>query len=458
MAFFEHHDDELREGEAPAPSKGSGQKIRVATIERDNGLVTATNSSISNALYDLADQNSLTHTVVLPHGTTVKLAATNSPTMTGAWRSRFSIENGKLGRTVEAKGSSSAADLANQIDLLALAKIDKDALSKVTEAHAAGDAEGVLVALGLREERLEEIEIHVSGYTTKKGKHVGAYSQIRKAIDKLGPGQSLHFPDGIAVKRTSNGYSVGTTSGIKKIGGAHRPSAKAAADDVAQKSASLDHPKSIGGRVQHSIDKPTEINSIPNSGDNPKLPGAPHPSDVAHRAAKARKEAVKRLPSRKERAENERKAKDRRQFDAEVEKERSAIKGYSRKRKAEEEAENVRVAQDVAKLTPEGQKRYERYKGEGHDHASSLRGAKSSERRERDESPMPGVIRKPSEVDAIRAKQGRASQDKASKSAAANIDREKRKRAKAVAKHPAAKARRRFKGLSEAETPGLIGR
>lgn len=153
MIFFGHHDDDaiLAEAEVPKPAAGSGQRIRVATIERDNGLVTATNSSISNALYDLADQNSLTHTVVLPHGTTVKLAATNAPTTTGAWRSRFEITNGKLAKTVEAKGSSAAADLANQIDLLALAKMDKTALEKLTEAHAAGDAEGVLVALGLRE-------------------------------------------------------------------------------------------------------------------------------------------------------------------------------------------------------------------------------------------------------------------------------------------------------------------
>lgn len=255
MPLFGHYDDEppIREAEVPPPSKGTGQRIRVGTVERDNGLTTATTSSVSNALYDLADQNSLTHTVVLPHGTTVKLAATNSPTQAGAWRSRFEITNGKLAKTVEAKGSSVAADLANQIDLLALAKIDKTALEKVTERHAAGDAEGVLVALGIRDEGLEEANIQVAGYVTKDGRHVGAYSQIRDIIDKLKEGQTAHFPEGISVHHSPDGgFRVkggGSLNAEHKTGGPLQAVSNADTTTklVVARSARSNHAKSLGG-------------------------------------------------------------------------------------------------------------------------------------------------------------------------------------------------------------------
>lgn len=239
--FFAHHDGEDRLAEAarlsPLPPKsGSGQRVRVGTIERDNGLVTASSSSVSNALYDLADQNSLTHTVLLPHGTTVKLAATSPPAI-GSWRSRFTIENPSLTKSVDAVGASKAADLASQIDMLALGKKDKGAMEKMTEADA---------------------QIHVSGYVTKSGRHVGAYSQIRQKLSSLKSGQTVHFPDGIAAHRAgSRGYAVGSSAkGSNPIG----MSATHVVDDldeatamIAKRSASSQQPNSLGSGWSHKI-------------------------------------------------------------------------------------------------------------------------------------------------------------------------------------------------------------
>lgn len=248
MSLFGHYDDEaIREAEVPQATSrvGTGQRIRVGVIERDNGLTTATTSTISNALYDLADQNSTTHTVLLPHGTTVKLGASVSPTG-GSWRAKFVINNPKLDKTVESKGTSAAADMANQIDLLALGQLDKDALAKVTEAYNAGSEHATLVAFGLAEEKLEPIredQIHVSGYVTHSGRHVGAYGQIRKTLDKLEHGDSAHFPEGITAKRTHSGFSVSGADVSSK-----HSSSKAAADAVAIGSLNSDHAKSLGGK------------------------------------------------------------------------------------------------------------------------------------------------------------------------------------------------------------------
>lgn len=484
MPLFGHHDeDQLREAETPSASTGPGQRIRVAAVERDNGLTTATSQSISSALYDLADANSLTHTVSLPHGTTVKLAAATTPRLgIGSYRARFEISNPAISKKVEAVGTQAAADLANQIDVLAMGKADKDALTKVAE-----------------EEHLEEIETHVSGYVTRSGRHVGAYSQIRKSIDKLGPGSSVHFPDGISVKRTTNGYTVGSTK-APQIGGISQPSAKGAADYVAKKSAMSTHPKSIGGRVASPVDKPTDINAIPNSGDNPKLPGTPHPRDVADRAAKALKAA--KLPSRKERARNEAIAGTKTKLEGLKSGETHEVGTSTVKRtetkvpgRADGGAVRAKGGHPIFEVTGPGGTGTFNTANSGHAaehaHARSER-ATNPQGSRGGPSPMPGVIRTPNEADAIRASERRKAQDASSfakedkiaafkvmhgrppspkelavldksekkdKSAAATIDREKRKRAKTVAKHPAAKARRQYKGLSEgAGSPGLIGR
>jgi hypothetical protein len=431
MSIFGHPADppDIKEVARDAfgdPIRVTEQTVHVSSVERDNGVKSATSQSISSALYDLADRSSLTHTVRLPHGTFVKLAPVSQPSLS-SYRSKFEITNGEDTPKI-ATGTSAAADLAKEVDILAMSKKDKATIQQMSE----------------EEEPLQEIDIHISGYVTKSGKHVGAYSQIRKKIEGLGGGSSLHLPDGITVSKRGKWFNVGIGHG--SVGG-NLGSADAATKQALNHSASSTHPKSIGGRVSHSPESgffgPKEINAIPNSGDNPKLPGTPHPQDVAHRAAKARKEAVKRLPSRKQRAENERKAKERGEHDAEIQKERDILMRAGDERRKKE----------------------------------------AKERRERDESPMPGVIRKPSESDAIRAKEG-ASGGKATSarpggvsvpvpeggggrtnsrpakntSAAANIDREKRKRAKAVAGHPAAKARRRHKGLAESEQSSLLGR
>lgn len=311
MPLFGNYDDvRISEAEVPpAIGKGTGQRIRVGVVERDNGLTTATTSTISNALYDLADQNSTTHTVLLPHGTTVKLGASVTPTV-GSWRAKFVITNPKLDKTVEAKGSSAAADMANQIDLLALGQIDKDALAKVTEAYNAGSEHAMLVAFGLAEEKLEplrEDQIHVSGYVTQSGRHVGAYGQIRKTLDKLETGDTAHFPEGITAKRSNSGFSISGGDVLSK-----HTNSGAAADAVAIGSLNSDHPKSLGGKQEQSQafgaaiqgNVSDRIDNLP--ADNPKLPGTPHPEAVADRAAAARKSA--KLPSRKERAANEKAA------------------------------------------------------------------------------------------------------------------------------------------------------
>lgn len=150
MAFFGNYEDlQISEAEVPGTGK-SGQKIRVGVVERDNGLVMAKTDTIRSALYDLGDQNSTTHTVLLPHGTVIRLAAATAPNV-GSYRARFEVTNPKLGKTVEAKGPSDAAEIANQIDLLALGKVDKSALAKITELWEAGKADELMIELGLRE-------------------------------------------------------------------------------------------------------------------------------------------------------------------------------------------------------------------------------------------------------------------------------------------------------------------
>jgi hypothetical protein len=306
--------DDVRVNEAEVPPatgrQGAGQRIRVGVVERDNGLVMAKTSQISNALYDLADQNSTTHTVLLPHGTAIKLVAPTAPSV-GSYRARFEVTNPKLGKTVEAKGTSEASEVASQIDLLALAKVDKDALAKVTELHEAGAADELMIELGLREAPLEENSTHVSGYVTRDGKHVGAYSQIRAELSKLKHGDTVHFPDGITAKKIKpdSGPAAFELSHPGSNGMVSRFAGEASATSIiASRSAKSTHPKSLGGTTSHSgVDTSQKVGALP--ADNPKLPGAPHPDAVAARAAAARKSA--KLPSRKERAANERKAKDR---------------------------------------------------------------------------------------------------------------------------------------------------
>lgn len=309
--FFEHYDEiPLTEAEVPVATgkQGTGQRIRVGVVERDNGLTTATTSTISNALYDLADQNSTTHTVLLPHGTTVKLGASVTPQV-GSWRAKFVITNPKLNKTVEQKGASAAADMANQIDLLALGQMDKDALAKVTEAYNAGSYVGVLLAI----EGVAEGHIDVSGYVTKSGRHVGAYSQIRKSINSLKKGDSLHFPDGIEVRRVSTGEHQPAGAGgrfavIHETGEDGMAAVKnagtldSAARHVAEQSAMSTHPNSLGGaKSTKGVTSADAVDQL--DADNPKLPGTPHPEAVAARAAAGRKSA--QLPSRKERSRNE---------------------------------------------------------------------------------------------------------------------------------------------------------
>lgn len=318
MTFFGGSYDDIRVTEAevpPATGKlGTGQRIRVGVVERDNGLTTATTSTISNALYDLADQNSTTHTVLLPHGTTVKLGAAVTPAV-GSWRAKFVITNPKLNKTVEQKGASAAADMANQIDLLALGQLDKDALNKVTEAYDAGSYIGVMLAL----EGVAESHVDVSGYVTKSGRHVGAYSQIRASINNLKKGDSLHFPDGIEVRRVSTGEHQPSGAGgrfavIHETGEDGMAAVKnagtldSAARHVAEQSAMSTHADSLGGaKSTKGVTSADAVDKL--AADNPKLPGTPHPEAVAARVAAARKSA--KLPSRKERAENEAKARGR---------------------------------------------------------------------------------------------------------------------------------------------------
>lgn len=253
MSLFGHHDDPPRSERLSENFTGKGQRVRVAVVERDNGLVSATSQSISNALWDLADSRSLTHTVLLPHGTAVKLAAAPAPM--GSHRARFEITNPVLkeNKRVEAVGTSGAADLANQIDVLAMSKGDKDALAKVTEEWERGG-------------RIQEAKVNVSGYVTRGGKHVGAYSQVRKLVASLKSGHSLRLPDGIKVSRKEAGFQVHDAGG-NRHGGAALADPSSATTQALNASASSTHPKSIGGTKSHAKDVgfmgAKEIDAIP---------------------------------------------------------------------------------------------------------------------------------------------------------------------------------------------------
>lgn len=277
------------------------QTMKVAALE-DDGVVTTTYNSISNTLYDLADANSKTTRVVLPQGTTISLAATSKPGL-GSYRATFEVA-AKEGMPQTAYGTQAATDLAFKLDLLQLPEKDRKKLLRLSEEELIEEARRHLPA------PLQEKSVKVSGYVTKNGRHVGAYLQIRKVIGKISDGGAAHFPDGITVKQSGGKYEVYGGGGPGDEGATGLDSVDKAALVVSGRSAYSKHPRSIGGTSSYDLNVPTaNVNSIP--ADNPKLPGTPHPDHVADRAAKARKAA--KLPSRKERAENERKAKERRE-------------------------------------------------------------------------------------------------------------------------------------------------
>lgn len=124
-----------------------------------------------------------------------------------------------------------------------------------------GDAkESAPAILAEREEdRLEERTIKVSGYTTKSGKHVDAYSQVRDVIGKIAKGDAdaAELPEGIKVKKskTRDGFEISqpgqpgskTTTVNQRVVDPLASTTR----DVLDASARLDHPKSIGGKTRH---------------------------------------------------------------------------------------------------------------------------------------------------------------------------------------------------------------
>jgi len=296
MGLFDQHEEPLRE------ERVEEQTAKVAALEDDKGVVTTTYNSISNSLYDLADSNSKTTTVLLPNGTTIRLAATSRPGL-GSYRATFEV-TAKGGEPQTVYGNTSATDLAFKLDVLALSAKQKAALQRMSEVEL----------LEMAREHLQEEKVNVSGYVTKRGRHVGAYTQIRKVVSALKRGQSADLPDGVIVTRhkSGDGFSIHNPHAFRGAGSTHRLTNAAGPDPVSRAttsalaaSAGSEHPKSIGGKQRHHLVRSAkDVNAIP--ADNPKLPGTPHPEAVADKAAKALKRA--KLPSRKQRAENERKA------------------------------------------------------------------------------------------------------------------------------------------------------
>lgn len=91
----------------------SERTVHTAVQQRDNGVKSATHSSIRSAIFDLAERRTPTHTVRLPNGTTVKMAPTTQPSM-GTYNSTFTVSNGS--ETLEATGTEEAADTAKELD------------------------------------------------------------------------------------------------------------------------------------------------------------------------------------------------------------------------------------------------------------------------------------------------------------------------------------------------------
>lgn len=87
--------------------------VHTATQQRDNGVKSATHSSIRSAIFDLSDRMTPTHTVKLPNGTTVQIAAASQPSY-GSYGRTFTVSNGK--ETLEATGVEEAADTAKELD------------------------------------------------------------------------------------------------------------------------------------------------------------------------------------------------------------------------------------------------------------------------------------------------------------------------------------------------------
>ena len=100
--------DELAEADELAE-----RTVHTATQQRDNGVKSATHASIRSAIFDLGDRYTPTHTVKLPNGTTVKVAAAAQPGY-GSYGRTFTVTNGS--ETLEATGVEEAADTAKELD------------------------------------------------------------------------------------------------------------------------------------------------------------------------------------------------------------------------------------------------------------------------------------------------------------------------------------------------------
>lgn len=87
--------------------------LLTAVQQRDNGIKSATHSSIRSAVFDLSDRMTPTHTVKLPNGTTVKVAAAVQPSY-GSYGRTFEVSNGS--ETLAATGVEEAADTAKELD------------------------------------------------------------------------------------------------------------------------------------------------------------------------------------------------------------------------------------------------------------------------------------------------------------------------------------------------------
>lgn len=274
MGLFSH-----RDAPAPkaAPERLLEQTVKPAAIEDDNGVITTTYSSIQNSLYDLSDRRSKTNAVILPSGTKITLASGPNPSVS-SFAATFEVIP-KKGKPQTVTGQLAAAELAFKLDVLGLSAEQKRALQGLNEAEQHARAREHLA-------RIAEKEIHVSGYVTKSGRHVGAYSQIRAEIGKLKHGDSAHFADGISVRRTTKSTG-GDLYEIK--GGATLPmpgskssdpgtptsagNVDAAATAVGSRSARSKHPQSIGGTESHSAVGRAKLDTVPAQSKHSQLAG-----------------------------------------------------------------------------------------------------------------------------------------------------------------------------------------
>lgn len=122
----------------------SGVAERTVEVESrtdDNGVKSTSHERVRSALWDLSSRETPTHTVVLPHGTKVKMSPPLQASMS-SYRPHFSVDGG--GDVQAAVGVEEAANLARSVDTLKMPKAQQKKMAggSLSEAEEEKDDDG----------------------------------------------------------------------------------------------------------------------------------------------------------------------------------------------------------------------------------------------------------------------------------------------------------------------------